>query len=172
MVTQSSQTGTDIVDQLDGTVTSYLAMKASLTNITQKPPKVWAVDSLNSLRENLRPTTEDVLGLTHGSSHEDTELVDGMALEYQWIRCGEGMDPHSHAWWHLFFVISGEVVICFGGESERHLRAGDVAFVPPKIPHGFRNDDPVVDAVMYSLTNKAALARTGQFVKAVPAALD
>lgn len=150
------------MDHIDGTVSSYQAMKASLTNIMHKHPKVWAVENLDALRESLRPTPEDVLGLTHGSSHADSELFEGMTLEYQWIRCGEGMDMHSHSWWHLFFLISGQVTISFEDGSERLLCPGDVAFVPPGAPHGFRNSDIAIDAVMYSLTNKAALARIGQ----------
>lgn len=160
------------VDHVDGTVSSYLAMKASLTNLTNRPSKVWTAASLDALRQNLRHTAEDVLGLTHGSSHEDAELFDGMALEYQWIRCAEEMGMHSHSWWHLFFVISGEVRIRLEGGNERLLQSGDVAFVPPGALHGFRNDDPSIDVVMYSLTNKAELARIGQFGTVVPIAVE
>ncbi|THF49224.1 cupin domain-containing protein [Allorhizobium terrae] len=152
------------MNYIDGTVSSYTAMKVSLTNIMQKSPKVWSADRLNVLKENLRHTSEDALGLTHGSASHDSELFNGMALEYQWIRSRESMDMHSHAWWHLFFVISGQVFLLLEKEVEKLLGPGDTAFIPPGAAHGFRNEDPDSDVVMYSLTNKAELAQIGQFI--------
>ena len=44
---------------------------------------------------------------------------------------------HTHPYEEVHVALAGEAVF-FDGENERIVRAGEVAVVPPLVPHGFR----------------------------------
>ena len=63
---------------------------------------------------------------------------------------------HSHPWEHQVFVISGKGH-CRDASGERSFRDGDVIYVPPDEPHGFRNSGPV-PVKLVCVIPKAAVA--------------
>lgn len=65
---------------------------------------------------------------------------------------GNGPPPHVHSREdETFHVLEGELVLTVGGERQT-LRAGETAFAPRGIPHGFRNDGRSAARVLVTLT--------------------
>jgi len=61
-----------------------------------------------------------------------------------WMRVFElepgGYSPfHTHPWEHEVFVLEGEGVVVGEGGEEQPIKPGTVVFVPPNVPHQFKN---------------------------------
>jgi len=60
------------------------------------------------------------------------------AMRYFEISPGGQSAFHSHDWEHEVFILKGEgLVVC--GNEERKVSVGYVVFIPPNIPHSFKN---------------------------------
>lgn len=47
---------------------------------------------------------------------------------------------HSHGWEHEVFVLDGQGIV-FCGNEERRIGPGHAVFVPPDVPHHFKNTE-------------------------------
>lgn len=45
---------------------------------------------------------------------------------------------HSHSWEHEVFILDGQCLV-FCGNEEKRIGPGYVVFIPPNVPHCFKN---------------------------------
>ncbi len=83
--------------------------------------------SLNDLPSSL-PLPGYHLRVIHGER---------MSVAYWDIECGATLPEHSHPHEQIANVLEGEFELFVGGELRR-LRSGDVAVIPPGVPHSGR----------------------------------
>ncbi len=55
---------------------------------------------------------------------------------------GARMNPHSHPWEHEIYVLQGKATVGIG-ESRYSVREGYYLYIPPDVPHWYRNDGDV-----------------------------
>ena len=117
-------------------------------------PMVWAWQEVLERLASSEHHERGSLTLSKTGTASDCELLPGMAISIQVIEPGGRTRPHSHAWWHLFFVQSGTGVAVLGDQNAaRSLSRGDVVLVPAWCAHRFENLHQVEELIMMSLTN-------------------
>jgi len=55
------------------------------------------------------------------------------------IKPGGLIPKHSHDWEHEIFILEGEGVIG-AGDKEVKVKEGTFLYIPPNVPHWYRND--------------------------------
>ncbi|MFE4716456.1 cupin domain-containing protein [Streptomyces sp. NPDC056728] len=123
----------------------------------QQNPVVWQWEALAKEIEAAEHTPYGTLTLAvPGGSHE---VVPGTSMTFQAVRPGERTVPHSHSWWHLYFVRAGSGTVIFDeiGESAE-LSADDIMLIPAWAVHHFENHDGVGDLLLLNMSNLPQLA--------------
>ena len=64
--------------------------------------------------------------------------TEGISMGTLEVPPGATMVPHHHAPLEVYYVTSGEGRL-LAGDTVRHLRAGDVAYIPANQVHGIKN---------------------------------
>ncbi|MFJ1748807.1 cupin domain-containing protein [Streptomyces sp. NPDC088116] len=68
------------------------------------------------------------------------EIVPGTSMTFQAVRPGDRTTPHSHSWWHLYFVRSGSGAVVFDETGDTAaLSEGDILLIPAWSVHHFEN---------------------------------
>lgn len=60
------------------------------------------------------------------------------AMRYFEIEPGGQSARHSHSWEHEVFILDGRCLV-FCGNEEKTIGPGFVVFIPPNVPHYFKN---------------------------------
>jgi len=64
--------------------------------------------------------------------------AENFAMRYFEMESGGQSAYHSHAWEHETFILDGDCLVkC--GETEKRAGSGYVIFIPPNVPHSFKN---------------------------------
>ncbi|WP_329164217.1 cupin domain-containing protein [Streptomyces sp. NBC_01387] len=82
------------------------------------------------------------------------EIFPGASMTLQAVRPGESTTPHSHSWWHLYFIRSGSGVVVFDETQETvELSEGDVMLIPAWSVHHFKNGEADGDLLLLNMSN-------------------
>src|SRR5947207_1778443 len=74
--------------------------------------------------------------LTLSMPNGDHQIVPGTAMTFQIVPPGGRTTPHSHSWWHLYFVRSGTGSVVFDDPGETNaLNGGDILLIPAWTVH-------------------------------------
>ncbi|WP_280719452.1 cupin domain-containing protein [Kitasatospora sp. MAP5-34] len=118
---------------------------------------MWQWEALAEALEAAEHTEYGTLTLaTPGGSHE---IVPGTSMTFQAVRPGERSTPHSHSWWHLYFVRSGSGTVIFDETRETaELSEGDILLIPAWSVHHFENREAGGDLLLLNMSNLPQLA--------------
>ncbi|WP_158707458.1 cupin domain-containing protein [Streptomyces sp. NRRL F-2799] len=97
--------------------------------------------------------------LTLATPDGDHQVVPGTSMTFQSVRPGEHTTPHTHSWWHLYFVRSGSGALVFDETEETvRLSGGDIMLIPAWHVHHFENNESGVDLLLLNMSNLPQLA--------------
>jgi len=111
------------------------------------------------------------------TTEDGAEAAPGISLAVQIVPPGKDTLPHRHAFWHLYFVVSGGGTAYIGdaggevaaiNERAYPLAIGDALYVSPWAAHRLVNTDPCAPFVLYALQNLPQLAALGTLVRDAP----
>lgn len=123
----------------------------------QPAPILWP---WKALAEDLRTAEHTEYGtITLARPDGSHEIVPGTSMTFQAVRPGESTTPHSHTWWHLYFVRSGTGTVIFDetGESSE-LSEGDILLIPAWSVHHFENPAGEAELLLLNMSNLPQLA--------------
>lgn len=123
----------------------------------QPVPVVWQWTTLAKELEAAEHTEYGTLTL--GAPEGSHEIIPGTSITLQAVRPGDRTTPHSHSWWHLYFVQSGSGTVIFDTTRETaELSEGDIMFIPAWIVHHFENRDADGELLLFNMSNLPQLA--------------
>ncbi len=120
---------------------------------TERPsPVVW---QWKTLAEELGAAEHTEYGtITLSTPDGGHEIVPGTAMTFQVVKPGDRTTPHSHSWWHVYFVRSGAGSVVFDGSDEAaELNTGDIMHIPAWAVHHFENRGVEEDLVLLNMSN-------------------
>lgn len=120
-------------------------------------PVLWQWEHLAKEIASAEHTEYGTLTLASpGGSHE---VVPGTSMTFQVVRPGDRTTPHTHSWWHLYFVRSGTGSVIFdeSGDSAS-VSEGDILLIPAWSAHHFENPGPGQDLMLLNMSNLPQLA--------------
>jgi gentisate 1,2-dioxygenase len=124
--------------------------------------------SWKEIKENLNnfPNRErGTLALISPDDGSSSEIAPGISLTLQIINVGHATRSHTHSFWHIYFVVSGEGNAFLGQEvREVPIKANDVVYVPPWEAHYFTNNGQET-LMLYALQNLPQIAALGTLVR-------
>ncbi|MEK6346251.1 MAG: hypothetical protein V4764_02150 [Burkholderia sp.] len=146
----------------------------------------WPVAALDEARRRFVHGERGTAALVAGEA--GAEVAPGISLAIQIVEPGTATQPHRHAFWHLYVVVSGAGTAWLGeagargaheapgagaaAERERGypLAAGDTLYVPPWAAHRFTAEpsgpaEPAHPLVLYAVQNLPQLAALGTLVR-------
>lgn len=123
----------------------------------QPEPVLWQWEAL---AEELRVTEHTEYGtITLARPDGGHEVVPGTSMTFQAVRPGERTTPHSHTWWHLYFVRSGTGTVVFHESGDTTgLSEGDILLIPAWTVHHFENGAGDADLLLLNMSNLPQLA--------------
>ncbi|MFF8102624.1 cupin domain-containing protein [Streptomyces sp. NPDC016640] len=123
----------------------------------QPAPVLWQWETLAKEIEAAEHTPYGTLTLAAPDGRH--EIVPGTSMTFQAVRPGERTTPHSHSWWHLYFVRSGSGTVTFDDTGESAgLSEGDIMLIPAWSVHHFENPDGTTDLLLLNMSNLPQLA--------------
>ncbi|MEU8890411.1 cupin domain-containing protein [Streptomyces sp. NPDC048442] len=97
--------------------------------------------------------------LTLATPDGNHEVVPGTSMTFQSVRPGERTTPHSHSWWHLYFVRAGSGTVVFEKSRESvELSTDDIMLIPAWQVHYFENQEDSGDLLLLNMSNLPQLA--------------
>lgn len=134
----------------DGSQFPYPELRKRYTR--ERPePVLWQWKTLSS--ELAAAEHTEYGSLTVALPGGDNEIVPGAALTFQIVPPGGRTTPHSHSWWHLYFVRSGTGSVVFDTSVDAaELAGGDLLLIPAWSVHHFENHAEN-DLLLLSMTN-------------------
>ncbi|MFM9371523.1 cupin domain-containing protein [Streptomyces sp. Da 82-17] len=124
----------------------------------QRPaPIVWQWENL---AKELAAAEHTQYGtVTLAAPDGDHQVVPGTSMTFQSVRPGERTTPHTHSWWHLYFVRAGFGVVVFDETEETvELSDGDIMLIPAWHVHHFENRGSDGDLLLLNMSNLPQLA--------------
>ncbi|MET8561710.1 cupin domain-containing protein [Streptomyces flaveolus] len=123
----------------------------------QPAPIVWPWKTLAKEIEAAEHTPYGTLTLAAPDGRH--EIVPGTSMTFQAVRPGERTTPHSHSWWHLYFVRAGSGTVIFDDAQESaELSEGDIMLIPAWSVHHFENPYGQADLLLLNVSNLPQLA--------------
>ncbi|MGX1885820.1 cupin domain-containing protein [Streptomyces sp. NPDC055287] len=123
----------------------------------QPSPVVWQWENLAKEIEAAEHTEYGTLTLSSpGGGHE---IVPGASMTFQAVPPGDRTTPHSHSWWHLYFVRSGSGTVIFDETGETaEMSDGDIMLIPAWCVHHFENRESQETLLLLNMSNLPQLA--------------
>jgi gentisate 1,2-dioxygenase len=135
----------------------------------QGAPVVWKWDQLSDHLQDFSHSERGTLALTIPSAREECDIVPGISMTLQVVKPGEGTRPHTHSWWHLYIVRSGQGWVALGPTgSATQVGAGDVILIPAWSSHSFDNRAAQEDLILMRLQNLPQQARLDNLASQEP----
>lgn len=150
------------MDNVQGAFFSYKDFRQSLHH-RPVSPRVWKGTELADMRRTPDDSEVDIVTLAHDKSIDGCEVTPGMAVAMQWLAPGAVLNGHSHSWWHLFVIQSGNGTLTLGDADEASVSSGDVLLVPAWTKHGFVNTSTDEQLAMLNMSNMPQMALLSNF---------
>ncbi len=143
---------------INGKITSFKDYLA-LTSRPCPSPVIWKGNDIKSALSTLPHEERGTIVLSNPCT-EPATIAPDLSFAIQVIRRGEETKTHAHSFWHLYIVQSGIGETMLNNQSNMHIEAGDVIFIPAWCLHKFGNcgqQDLLVLFVLQNLPQSAAL---------------
>lgn len=127
-------------------------------HVQERPePVVWPWETLAKEIEAAEHTPYGTVTLAAPGG--DHEVIPGTSMTFQSVRPGESTTPHTHSWWHLYFVRSGSGVLVFDETAETvALGDGDIVLIPAWHVHHFENHGADTELLLLNMSNLPQMA--------------
>ncbi|ALK34051.1 cupin domain-containing protein [Burkholderia plantarii] len=150
---------------------TFMSFSAYLDGTRPLPeaPAIWRRDA-TWRTVGLQPRhARGSVALTRAATRDATEAAPGLSLTAQRVEPGMHAPLHSHSFWHLYSVLSGQGCLLLDDAVGRlAISPGDWVFVPAWCSHAIDNRDGLVALELYALQNVPQNAALGNLARAEP----